>query len=138
MIAMLTTYAMAALLVAAIVIEMKSGRIPNWLTLIPPALFVVWAFFAPDWSTVLWQLGLAAVVFGLGVILFVFAGFGAGAVKLMGGATLFIPLSNAFGALIVFVLTLLFGGVLVIMIRKWFGSEDSAWNVMAKPVLRMS
>ena len=103
MIAMLTTYAMAAVLVAAIVIEMKSGRIPNWLTLIPPALFVVWVFVAPDWSTVLWQLG-----------------------------------SNALGALIVFVVVLLFGGVLVIQMRRWFGSEDSTWNIMSKPVMPMS
>ncbi|MDP5359679.1 MAG: prepilin peptidase, partial [Paracoccaceae bacterium] len=85
MIAQYAPFVMAAILIVAIVQEVKTGRIPNWLTFLPVALFVAVAVTAEDWTAVYWQLGLAGAVFLFGLVLFAFAGIGAGAVKLMAG-----------------------------------------------------
>ena len=138
MIATLATYAMAAVVVTAMVVEARTGKIPNWLTLIPPIMFAAVAFTAPDLGAVLWQLVFAAVVFAFGVFLVVAAGFGAGAVKLMGGVALFMPMGNGFVILIAFVVLMLLCTFLVVQIRKAIGAEDSAWHVLSNPVVPMS
>lgn len=138
MIEQLVTYAMGAVMVLAVVVEMRTGRIPNWLTVLPVALFALLAVVTPDRTTLLWQVGLGAAVFALGLVLFAFAGFGAGAVKLMGGVALFIPLHKAFLVLGVFVVTMFVSAFLIIQLRKAFGSQDSSWTVMAKAILPMS
>lgn len=138
MIEQLVLYAMGAVMVLAMGVEMRTGRIPNWLTLLPVALFVVFALVIPDRSALWWQIGLAAGVFALGLVLFAVAGFGAGAVKLMGGVALFIPVGKALVALGVFVATMFVSAFVIVQLRKAFGSEDSKWVVMAKAILPMS
>ncbi|MBE0414844.1 prepilin peptidase, partial [Yoonia sp.] len=96
-------YAMAVVLLAAIFVELRTGKIPNWLTLLPFVMFVVVAATAHDRAALGWQMGLAAGVFVVGILGFVFAGFGAGAVKLMTGVALFVPLEKGIFALMVFV-----------------------------------
>lgn len=138
MIAQLATYAMAAILVAAMVIECRSGRIPNWLTLIPPVLFVLVVVTAPEPTAMIWQFALGAAVFVFGLVLFFVAGFGAGAVKLMGGAALFIPLNNALYAFGILVAVLFASAFIIVQVRKAFGSDESDWHVLANAVLPMS
>lgn len=138
MIAQYVPYAMVAVLLAAMAIELRTGKIPNWLTLLPFVLFILVAGAADDRAALGWQLGLAAVVFAVGIALFIFAGFGAGAVKLMTGIALFVPWGNGLNALFVFVGALFVGTFVIVMLRKAVGSQDSQWHVLAKNVLPMS
>ncbi|WP_296425754.1 prepilin peptidase [Yoonia sp.] len=138
MIAHYVPFAIGAILIAAIVIELRTGRIPNWLTLLPFIAFIGVAATTPDKAALGWQLGLAAAVFAVGILLFVFGGFGAGAVKLMAGLALFVPLDKGGYALIVFGATLFVGTFVMINLRRMVGSPDSNWNVLAKNVLPMS
>ncbi len=138
MIAQYAPFAMAAILVLAMGFEMKTGRIPNWLTTIPILLFMVVFVAAENRSALYWQIGVAAAVFVVGLLFFAFAGLGAGAVKLMTGLALFVPLENGWGILAVYVGTLFVTAFVVIQLRKAVGSEQSSWHVMAKNILPMS
>mgnify|MGYP000267108029 CR=1 FL=1 len=48
MIAQYVPYAMAAVLLVAMVIELRTGKIPNWLTLVPFLLFIALAATGVD------------------------------------------------------------------------------------------
>lgn len=138
MIAQLVVYAMGAVLIGAMVVEARSGRIPNWLTLVPVALFAILLVVADDRAALLWQLGLGAAAFAFGILLYATAGMGAGAVKLLGGVALFVPLSKALMALAVFVGAIFVSAFVIKLLRKSFASEDSEWTIFAKAVLPMS
>ncbi|SFS12320.1 Flp pilus assembly protein, protease CpaA [Yoonia litorea] len=134
----LVNYAMAAVLIAAMLIELRTGRIPNWIAATPLLLFVVLAFITPDRTALYWQIGLAVAVFVGGLALFAVGGMGAGAVKLLGGTVLFVPLSKAFFTFLAFLAYFFICAFVVIQIRKLAGSEDSKWHVMAKQVIPLS
>jgi prepilin peptidase CpaA len=138
MIAPYVSFAIAAILLAAILLETKTGKIPNWLTLLPFVVFIAVLALTEDRSALYGQMGLAAAVFGFGLLLFAFAGFGAGAVKLMTGLALFIPLSEGLWTLGVFIVALFASAFIIVQLRKFVGSEQSSWYLMAKPVLPMS
>lgn len=138
MIAQYASFAMAAILIVAMALEIRTGRVPNWLTLLPLVLFVVVLALAEDRAALYWQIGLAAGVFGFGLFMFSIGGMGAGAVKLMAGTALFVPLGNALYTLFVFCGVFLVSTFIFIQIRKMFGSEDSAWHLMANAVLPLS
>lgn len=130
--------AMAAVLIAAMVIELRTGRIPNWLTLVPLALFAVVFVLAEDRSPLLIQLALAAVVFAVGLGLFATGAIGAGAVKLIAGLALFVPLGSAFYTLLIFLAVFFVSAFLFVQVRKLIGSEQSKWHVMANAVIPLS
>ncbi len=130
--------AMAAVLIAAMVIELRTGRIPNWLTLVPLALFAVVFVLAEDRTGLLIQLALAAGVFAVGLGLFATGAIGAGAVKLIAGLVLFVPLGSAFYTLLIFLAVFFVSAFLFVQIRKLLGSEQSSWHVMANAVIPLS
>ncbi len=138
MIATYAPYLVIAVVAVAMVIELRTGKIPNWLTLLPFLLFIVVAASVPDRSVLIWQLVLAVAVFAAGLLLFAFAGFGAGAVKLMSGLALFIPLAKGWIALAVFIGGLFLAGLIIARARRMVGSEDSTWKVMNSNVLPMT
>lgn len=138
MIAQYVPIVMSAVLIAAMALELKVGRIPNWLTLIPLVLFVGVLAMAEDRTPFYWQFGIAAGVFVVGLLLYAFAGFGAGAVKLMSGLALFVPFAKGANTLLVFVGALFVVSFLIVQLRKFFADEQSKWFVWAKPVLPMS
>ena len=138
MIVELIPMAMAAVLVLAMVLEIKTGRIPNWLTLLPFVLFAVLLVMAEDRTALYWQIGLAAGVFVFGIVMFAIGGSGAGAVKLMTGTALFVPLSNALYTAIVFFVIFFVSSFIFVQLRKAIGSEGSSWHLMANAVLPLS
>jgi len=138
MIAQYATFAMAAILISAMVLEIRTGRIPNWLTALPFVIFAVVLILADDRSTLYWQLALAAGVFVLGLVMFAIGGMGAGAVKLVAGTVLFVPFENAFYTLLVYLVVFFVSSLFFVKIRKFFGSEDSAWHLMANAVIPLS
>ncbi|PJI91659.1 type IV leader peptidase family protein [Yoonia maricola] len=130
--------AMGAVLVVAMVLEIKTGRIPNWLTLLPFLLFAALLVVSGDRTTLYWQMGLAVGVFVFGLVMFALGGSGAGAVKLMTGTALFVPLAKAGYAAIIFFLVFFISSFVFVQIRKAFGSENSSWHLMANAVLPLS
>lgn len=130
--------AMGAVLVAAMLLEIRTGRIPNWLTVLPFALFAVLLIVAEDRTPLYWQMGLAVAMFAFGLVLFAIGGSGAGAVKLLAGAALFVPLNKALVTGAVFLVVFFVSSFIFVQLRKAIGSEDSAWHLMANAVLPLS
>jgi prepilin peptidase CpaA len=73
----------AAIMIAAIVIDLKSYRIPNGLVAALLVLFIIVA--AANWNEVSWvgHIAAALVVFGAGIFLYALKQMGAGDVKLL-------------------------------------------------------
>jgi prepilin peptidase CpaA len=138
MIAQYIPFAMAAVLILALCIDIRTAKMPNWLTLLPVVLFIVQITTSGDPSAFSWQLAQGAIVFVLGIALFAVGGMGAGAVKLLAGTALLIPTSNGWIALAGFLGAVFVLFPIVIAIRKAIGSEDSNWAVLAKQILPMS
>ncbi|MEL6685065.1 MAG: prepilin peptidase [Pseudomonadota bacterium] len=130
--------AMGAVLVVAMLLEIRVGRIPNWLTLLPFLLFAILLVFTEDRTPLYWQMGLAAGVFVFGLVLFAIGGSGAGAVKLITGTALFIPFENAFITFLLLIAIFFGSSIIIVPLRKMFGSEDSSWHILANPVLPLS
>ena len=131
-------YAMAAVLIVALMIDLRTARMPNWLTLLPVVLFIVQLATAPEPSVYGWQLLQGGLVFLAGIALFAAGGIGAGAVKLMAGTALIVPTSQGTVAVLGFLGSVFVLFPLVIMFRKAVGSEDSQWAVLARQILPMS
>jgi Flp pilus assembly protein protease CpaA len=131
-------YLMSLILIAAMAIEMREGRLPNWLTLLPFVLFIAVIVTSPEPGAFAGRLIGAALVFVLGLLLFAFAGFGAGAVKLLTGLALFIPREDAVATFIIFIVTMFVGTFIILQIHKRFAAEGSKWVILSKRVLPMS
>lgn len=138
MIAQYATFVMAAILIVAMALEVRTGRIPNWLTLLPVALFVAVAVSVADFSVLYPQLALGVGVFLFGLVLFAISGIGAGAVKLMAGLALFVPLDKALLTLAVFLAAFFVSSFIIVQVRKVIGSEESKWHMLSRGVLPMS
>jgi prepilin peptidase CpaA len=109
---------LAAVLVTAIWTDLRTSRIPNWLTFSAMGFALVeHAWFGGLHGLMFGILGLG-VGLGLFFILFISGGIGAGDVKLMAavGATL-----GLYGALITGFLTIMAGGIYALgaMIYEW-------------------
>ena len=130
--------AVGAILVLAMLLEIKTGRIPNWLTILPFVLFAALLFVAEDRTPLYWQIGLAVGVFVFGIVMFALGGSGAGAVKLMTGTALFVPFAKSGYAAIIFFLVFFISSFVFVQIRKAFGSDNSSWHLMANAVLPLS
>ena len=131
-------FAMAAILIVALMIDVRTARMPNWLTLLPVVLFIVQVGASGMPSAFAWQLAQGVIVFVLGIALFAAGGIGAGAVKLMAGTALFIPTANGWIALVGFLGAVFVAFPIIIMIRKAIGSEESKWAVLSRQILPMS
>ena len=131
-------YAVAAVLVLAMALEIRTGRIPNWLTLLPFVIFAGILVLSPDRGDLYWQIALSAAMFVAGLALFAVGGMGAGAVKLLAGTVLFIPYPKAFFALLAFLSIFFVSSFIFVQLRKAFGSEDSKWHLMANQVIPLS
>ena len=138
MIVEMIPFAVAAIIVVAMLLEIKTGRIPNWLTFLPFVLFAVLLAAVEDRTPLYWQIALAAGVFLFGIVMFAIGGSGAGAVKLMTGVALFVPVSKAGYTALVFLLVFFVSSFIFVQLRKAFGSENSSWHLMAKQVLPLS
>lgn len=134
----LITYAVAALLLVAAVLDARIAKIPNWLPIVMVAVFVAKIIFAPQDIDILWQIVFAAGVFIVGFGLFMTGGFGAGAVKLMGATALFMPLDRL-GVLSLTLLAAVIGSLILFgMLRAFFGSDTSSWTCLQKRIIPMA
>lgn len=81
---------MAPLLVFVAFFDMRLMRIPNWISLVGLLIFALTIPLLPA-SEVLARMGMAAVVFILGVGAFMMRWFGGGDIKILSVLFLFIP-----------------------------------------------
>lgn len=106
------------LVLAAVLFDVRSHRIPNWLVF--SGLLIGIAFHT--FLSYGWGLGYAlkgaAVGFGLFLPLYLLRGMGAGDVKLMAMAGAFLGPASALGAVLT---TLIAGGALAIAVAIWRG-----------------
>jgi len=130
--------AAAAILVAGTIIDLRTGKIPNWLGYGLLGLFMVVAVMAPDKTMILWQIAFAAGTFALALLIYAMFGFGAGAVKLLTGAALFLPMDRSFAMFGLLVFTMFALGLIVFLARMTIGSPESKWVVLRKNVMPLS
>ena len=104
---------LAALLVAAAVLDLRSRTIPNGLNLAVALLAIPfwWASGLPVWPDAALQVGIAALVFGLFAVAFALGAMGGGDVKLLGALALWLPWQPL---LLLLVIMSLAGGVLTL------------------------
>ena len=138
---MMTYYfqiAVAALLISAAILDLRTGRIPNWFAFVFAGLFAGMAVFTMDIASVAWQLGFATVTLVFGLAMYHLVGFGAGAVKLLACAALFVPMDRGF-ALFGLLIGTMFGlGLIVGIVHRILRREDSKWAFLRKPVMPLS
>ena len=105
---------LAALLIVAAVVDLRSRTIPNGLNLAIALLAIPfwWATGLPAWPDVALQIGVAALVFGLFAIAFALGAMGGGDVKLLGALALWLPWQ---AVLVLLVIMSLAGGVLTLV-----------------------
>ena len=104
---------LAALLVVAAVLDLRSRTIPNSLNLAIALLAIPfwWATGLSLWPDAAIQLGIGALVFGLFAIAFALGGMGGGDVKLVAAIALWLPWE---AVIVLLVLMSLAGGVLTL------------------------
>lgn len=113
----------AGLMLAAAISDCRHLVIPNALVL---ALLVLWPFFlltTPDKLAALWGLGVAALAFLVGAVLFARGYCGGGDVKLFAAASLWAG-ASAMPPLLI--LTGIFGGALALFLLTPLGMQLSA------------
>ena len=132
------SYAVAAMLLVAALLDCRTGRIPNWLAMIGVALFVLKLAVFPG-SVAIWpQLALALGVLVGGFGLFAAGAFGAGAVKLAFVAALFMPVEHALWLLGVLVAAIIASLIVFGTLRAVFGGEESGWAVLRRRVIPLA
>ena len=106
---------LAVMLTVAVYMELKEGRIPNWLTFSGMALGLLIAYL--HGQNIFWaSLGGLFVGFGFLFIFYVFGGVGGGDVKLMGAAGALMGLEMTKPALFY---TTFIGAFIAVMMVVW-------------------
>ena len=113
-----------AVVAIAVVLDVRTRRIPNWLTVSAFALALLLRL-PMGLGAVLDGLGAAAIALAICIPVFALGGFGGGDVKLLTAVGAFLGIERLWGALLV---TLLVGGLfaLIAVIRRRRGGETIA------------
>nr|WP_295370575.1 prepilin peptidase [uncultured Sphingosinicella sp.] len=103
---------LAAMLIIAATGDLRSRRIPNWLTLsIAVTAIPFWWMSGLSWADVATQIGIATGVFVFFAILFHVGMMGGGDVKLLAALGLWLPLGSVVKLLVIMAIA---GGVLTL------------------------
>ena len=110
--------ALAALLLAAAIGDLRSRTIPNWLTAAVALLSLGWWLVNgwALWPEIIVQIGLALIVFLMFSAAFAFGWMGGGDVKLIAALALWFPLPVLIEMLTVMALA---GGALTLVTLAW-------------------
>ena len=117
--------ALAALLVVAAILDLRSRNIPNGLNLAIALLAIPfwWASGLAAWPDMALQAGVAALVFGAFAIAFYLGAMGGGDVKMLGALALWLPWQAVLALLVIMSLA---GGVLtlVMVVRQRLARKE--------------
>lgn len=103
------TLALAGLVLTAAALDVRSRRIPNWLTVSGLGIGLALAVLMGGWPEMRNALGGAAVALAAGLALFAFGVLGAGDAKLVTAVGAFFGLDRVLGVMLIIAV---FGGVL--------------------------
>lgn len=130
--------AVAAFLAVAALWDAKTAKIPNWLIYVGLGLFVIKAIFVPETIDFAWQIALAVIVFVAGFALFTTGAIGAGAVKLMSVAALFMPLDRLGVIGLTLVGAIILSLIVFGFLRTMFGHDDHGWACLQRRIIPMA
>lgn len=114
--------ALATILTVAIVTDLHSSRIPNWLTFPAMGCGLVWHAWQSGVPGALFSLSGLGIGLGVFLLIHISGGIGAGDVKLMAAVGAFV---GPFGALVCAWLTIVVGGFYAL------GAMGFQWGVVA-------
>lgn len=118
------------LLVSAGVEDARQRTIANWKNAAIALLAIAWwvANGRALWPDIALQVGVAAAVFGMFVLVFALGQMGGGDVKMIGALALWLPIAPLVWMLI---LMSLLGGALtaVLMLEKWLRKREGAIEI---------
>ena len=118
----------AVIVLAAAATDIRSRRIPNWLTLSGVCAGLALNCGLYGWAGLKASAGGLALGFGSYFLLYVLRAMGAGDVKLMAAVGATVGPSNFIA---VFIATALAGGVLAIVLMIWKGRvKQTLWNTL--------
>lgn len=122
------TGAVVALLIGAMVDDLRRRIIENWLNLAIALLAPVywWATAMPIWPDMMLQIGFAMTAFAFFMIFFALGQFGGGDLKLIGALALWLPVITLVRMLLIMSIL---GGVLTVIVYFWH-----KWAKRAGPV----
>lgn len=106
----------AALTLAAIVTDLRSRKIPNWLTVTGLVMAVAFHVGTAGFEGLKFSLGGFAVGFGVLFVLFLIGGGGGGDVKLMGAIGAWMGATSTFA---IFLLSTLFALMCILLLMAW-------------------
>ena len=116
---------LAALLVVAAVLDLRSRNIPNGLNLAIALLALPfwWAVGLAPWPDMALQVGVAALVFAAFALAFALGAMGGGDVKMLGALALWLPWQAVLALLVIMSLA---GGVLtlIMVIRQRLARKE--------------
>lgn len=124
---------LAGVLLVAVVTDLRSCRIPNWLTVPAMTSGVMIHTFIDGWVGLIFSLGGLAAGLALFLVFFTSGGMGAGDVKLMAAVGSFLGISDVMSAAL---LTMLLGGLYaaMTMIARYGlrNSIDRVWILLTE------
>jgi len=130
--ALLPFIGIAILMTIAVVIDVKTRRIPNWLTVSAAVAGLAYHVFTGGWEGLGFSLGGFAVGFGILLVLWLIGGGGGGDVKMMGAVgawagplcTLLIFLGSSIAAVFC---------IMIMMAKNGIKGSESASGSGSKP-----
>ncbi len=113
---------------AAAVWDLKTMTIPNRLAGATAALFLVFCFATLSLEDALWRLGAAALVLGVGFLLFIAGVMGGGDAKLAAAYAPLIPPADGAAALAILAVSALLG-LLALALLRFTPLSRGSWAV---------
>ncbi len=123
-------FLLAPLLITVAYFDLRFLRIPNVISLVAIALFLVTLPFFPP-SHLAMRLGAAALVFAFGFTAFAFGMIGGGDVKILSVLMLFIPPVHMAIFANVFAVSMLAGILVVLSLRHFPATSLWGWKSLA-------
>ena len=120
-------FLLTPVMVAAAYFDLRFMRIPNLLSLIAVAIFVVSTLLFPPADLVL-RLVIALLVFALGIVAFAFRLVGGGDVKLLSALMLLVPANGIVVFANVFSASLIAGIILLLAARRIPATRKWGWK----------
>ncbi|MGB7270400.1 MAG: prepilin peptidase [Albidovulum sp.] len=121
---------LSPVLLAVAYCDLRFMRIPNVLSILAVALFVISCLFSMP-VDLLARITVAALVFGLGFVAFCLRMFGGGDVKILSALMLFVPMPSLAQFAYLFSASMLIGILAILGLRKLPQAAGHSWKAIS-------